>query len=166
MQLASERGVDYTRLCELLSAELWQAADHETATLMLQAVGPAAEERQYLRLNQDLMQFPCLDLVTLDRLWGHFSEGRFGFRVQQQLWINMGGQLDFGADIGAAIATYETVSELTGWRVAGRDIAASEMIFDLAAPMGHLPCQVLRGRLWGWAMLWSRLAKCSENGDL
>jgi hypothetical protein len=161
MKLESERGIDYTHLRDLLQAQKWQQADHETLATMLKATGPEAEEELYLRLDHEITQFPCQDLCTIDQLWVNFSGGKFGFSVQRQLWVEVGGQLDFGADVAAAIAAYGHMSDRNGWRVNGRYITAANLTFDLSAPVGHLPCQILWGRLWGWALLLSRLESCT-----
>ena len=86
-QLSSEKGVDYTRLRDLLKTGKWKEADKETMTVMLKAAG--REEEGWL--NRDSIEkFPCTDLRTIDQLWVKYSNGRFGFSVQKRIWESVG----------------------------------------------------------------------------
>ena len=79
--LDSEKGIDYTRLRDLLAAKNWQEADEETYRVMIQAVGKG----RYEEFNEnELLNFPCTDLRTIDRLWVKYSNGHFGFSVQKE----------------------------------------------------------------------------------
>ena len=71
----------------------------------MKAVGDR-EQKGYLYL-EDLRQFPCADLRVIDQLWVRYSNGRFGFSVQKQIWVEVGGKLDFGKDRDAAITAFE-----------------------------------------------------------
>ena len=64
--LSSERGLDYTKLRDLLKAGKWKEADQETLTLMLKAANIVNEE--YLNI-ESVENFPCADLYTIDNLW-------------------------------------------------------------------------------------------------
>ncbi len=76
-------------------------------------------------LTKDVLeQIPCKDLLTIDRLWKHYSGGRFGFSVQQQVLKDVGGDLNrFG--------------EQVGWKING--LWNSSYNYDFRAPKGHLP---------------------------
>ncbi|WP_204136977.1 GUN4 domain-containing protein [Halomicronema sp. CCY15110] len=138
LSLESEQGVDYAHLRELLRAGKWKEADQETVEVMLKAAGKDAEERRYLTLDE-ARNFPCKDLLTIDRLWVHFSGGKFGFSVQKQIWVEVGGKLDFGEDRDAAIAAYDKMSDRNGWRVNESYISYDQVTFNTSAPAGHLP---------------------------
>lgn len=151
VELQSEKGIDYTHLQDLLKAGNWKEADKETAKVMLKAAGEKAEERQYLNLDE-VRHFPCKDLRAIDRLWVHFSDGKFGFSVQKRIWVEVGGKLDFGKDSDAATAAYEKMSDRNGWRINGEYITYRQVTFDASAPEGHLPFRgVINSRriLWG-----------------
>jgi uncharacterized small protein (DUF1192 family) len=159
VELKSERGIDYTRLRDLLKAGNWQEADQETDQLMLKAVGEQAERRGYLK-REEIRNFPCEDLLLMDQLWVKFSGGKFGFSVQKQIWVEVGGKLDFGKDEQAAIAAFEKMSDRNGWRRDGNYIASRQVYFDTSAPKGHLP---YNRRVVGWfSSLASRLVNCSR----
>jgi hypothetical protein len=44
--------------------------------------------------EEDLMTFPCADLLRIDGLWVQHSQGRFGFSVQKAIYVECGGVLD------------------------------------------------------------------------
>ena len=79
IELKSAKGADYTQLWDLLAAQKWKKADEETARVMLQVAN--REEECWLD-PESIDNFPCEDLQTIDRLWVHYSNGRFGFSVQ------------------------------------------------------------------------------------
>lgn len=63
--LASEKGIDYTRLRDLLAAKNWKEADQETYWVMIKAVGK--KDGDYFTTD-DFLNFPCTDLRIIDRL--------------------------------------------------------------------------------------------------
>ncbi|MBX9259516.1 GUN4 domain-containing protein, partial [Desmonostoc muscorum CCALA 125] len=89
--LSSEVGVDYRKLRDYLAAGNWKDADNETYLVMLQAVG--RKEHDWIR-EKEFLNFPCKDLRTIDRLWVKYSNGRFGFSVQKEIYLSVGGKLD------------------------------------------------------------------------
>ncbi|MBD0264439.1 MAG: GUN4 domain-containing protein, partial [Tolypothrix sp. Co-bin9] len=89
--LSSEKGVDYTKLRDLLKAGNWKEADYETYLVMLQAVGK--KENDYFGQDK-LLNFPCTDLRTIDRLWVKYTDGPFGFSVQKEIYLSCGGKDD------------------------------------------------------------------------
>ncbi len=64
--LSSDRGIDYSRLRDLLKAGNWKEADAETVKVMLQAANRSQE--WWLRV-EDIYNFPCIDLRTINKLW-------------------------------------------------------------------------------------------------
>jgi hypothetical protein len=79
----------------LLKAGEWREADKETDRRMLEAVG--RKEDDYIRA-EELKTFPCKDLRTIDRLWVKYSQGKFGFSVQKQIWQECGSPTNSGKD--------------------------------------------------------------------
>ncbi|MEO1671161.1 MAG: GUN4 domain-containing protein [Cyanobacteria bacterium J06631_2] len=130
VELRSERGVNYTKLHDLLKQQQWQAADEETTRVMLQA---AKRENSYLR-TEDIKNFPCDDLRTINNLWLRYSDGKFGFSVQREIYESLGGTADFEWEI------WELFGDRIGWRINGRWINEEDIIYQLMnAPPGHLP---------------------------
>ncbi|HIK06800.1 MAG TPA: GUN4 domain-containing protein [Trichormus sp. M33_DOE_039] len=134
-ELASDKSVDYRRLRDLLAAKKWQEADYETYLVMLQVVG--RERGDYIR-TEELLNFPCTDLRTVDRLWVKYSKGHFGFRVQKEIYLSVGGMPDGNYYSGA----WEKFCDRVGWTVKSRRISYEDLTFDTSSPKGHLP--------WTW----------------
>ncbi len=134
LQLKSARGVDYTRLRDLLAAGKWREADQETNCVMLKA---ARREVDGCLDSESIKSFPCDDLRTIEQLWVKYSQGRFGFSVQQKIWLEVGGKDDY---------EYETEckwAERVGWRKGGRWLEYDDLTFNnQQAPRGHLPVSV------------------------
>ncbi|MDV7391123.1 GUN4 domain-containing protein, partial [Arthrospira platensis SPKY1] len=97
--IVSASGFDYTQLNRLLKSGNWKAADEETTNMMCRVAGQT--QQGYLG-EGDIKNFPCEDLRIIDGLWVKHSNGRFGFSVQKQIYINCGGKPD-GSYPGATI---------------------------------------------------------------
>ncbi|MDZ8053300.1 MAG: caspase, EACC1-associated type [Aulosira sp. ZfuVER01] len=157
--LSSEKGVDYTKLRDLLAAGKWKDADYETYVLMLQVVG--RKENDWIR-DEELLNFPCTDLRTIDRLWVKYSNGRFGFSVQKEIYLSVGGKPGGKYDEQA----WKKFGDRVGWRVESNWIVVET--YNTSAPRGHLPSRVspsyeisyriLGGKAVGY--LFSRLETC------
>lgn len=141
--LSSEKGIDYTRLRDLLKAQDWQAADQETYEVMIRAVG---KQSGNWFISDELLNFPCADLLTIDQLWVKYSQGRFGFSVQKQIYVECGGKLD-GKYPGDTI--WRKFGDKVGWRVNGSWIYYRDVTFSTSAPQGHLP---FGGELGWWGV--------------
>jgi hypothetical protein len=169
--LYSQKGVNYTRLRDLLAEGKWKEADQETAKIMLNIAGQ--NQRGWLKEN-DLKQFPCADLLTINQLWLNYSKGRFGWSIQMQLWESVGGKVgDYDYE------TYKQFGCRVGWYINDQDywLGWDELKFSLDAPKGHLP-GLKKLSQWGVAawdigeMVWQgeclstiakRLADCSAK---
>ena len=133
--LSSDVGVNYTRLRDLLAAGNWKDVDSETYLVMLLVVGRGKGD--WIR-SEELLNFPCTDLRTIDNLWVKYSNGRFGFSVQKKIYLEVGGIPD-GKYLGEV---WEKFGDRVGWRKGSwgkKWIGHSEVTFDTSAPMGHLP---------------------------
>ena len=154
--LKSERGVDYTKLRDLLATGEWQKADKETAKKMLEAAGRTNDG---WLLSQDIDRFPCEDLRTIDQLWVKYSNGRFGFSVQKRIYESLGGTREYDKKI------WDAFGDRVGWRVNNTWLYYDEIKFSTLAPGGHLPVgRQTGGRLEfvssGWAEFLSRVETC------
>lgn len=130
--LSSEKGVDYAKLRDLLAAENWKDADMETYKVMIQVLGK--KKYDYFS-SKELLNFPCTDLRTIDRLWVKYSDGRFGFSVQKEIYLSVGGKPDGKYNNEA----WEKFGDRVGWRVESNWIDYDKVIFDTAVPRGHFP---------------------------
>lgn len=134
--LKSAKGVNYSKLEELLKQGKWKEADQETAKVMLQAANRISEG--WLRY-EDINNFPCEDLRTIDQLWVKYSNGKFGFSVQKKIWLEVGGKVDYDME--------KKLGDRIGWRKKDDWINYDHLTFSLQAPLGYLPRVFTSG--WG-----------------
>ena len=130
VKLISAKGVDYRQLDRLLASEKWKEADKETKKKMLEAAGRT--EEMWLRI-EDIDQFPCEDLRTIDQLWVKYSNGRFGFSVQKRIYESLGGTREYDEKI------WDAFGDRVGWRVNSKWLDYNDLKFNTKAPEGHLP---------------------------
>ncbi|MGI2907361.1 caspase, EACC1-associated type [Tolypothrix sp. VBCCA 56010] len=177
-ELPSEKGVDYKKLRDLLKAGNWKEADYETYLVMLQAVGKkendyfkpyetflvmiqavGKKENDYFKPDE-LLNFPCTDLRTIDRLWVKYSNGRFGFSVQKEIYLSCGGKAD-GKYYEEA---WNKFGDRVFWKVDNNWIDYNDVTFSTSAPVGHLPfrrqCLFWLDRVAGYGVLFSRIETC------
>ncbi|BAY92079.1 MULTISPECIES: caspase, EACC1-associated type [unclassified Tolypothrix] len=158
--LSTEKGVDYTRLRDLLAAENWKDADMETYLVMVQAIG---QNNGHYFNTEELLNFPCTDLRTIDRLWTKYSNGRFGFSVQKEIYLSVGGKPDGKYDEEA----WKQFGDRVGWRVESNWIDYDKVIFDTSVPEGYLPILCRRSFVaifgnvsWSFVVLFTRIEAC------
>ncbi|MDB9312633.1 serine/threonine-protein kinase [Spirulina sp. CS-785/01] len=143
--------IDYTNLEQYLSRKRWQRvnwqkADDETWAILCELVGKP--QGHYL-FPSDLETLPCLDLQTIDRLWYQGSKGRFGFRVQNAIFRDVGSQ-------------YPVFCEVVGWEIQSSS-HHPYLQFKAKAPLGHLPSRRWVGgvNIWKHAEVFAqRLEEC------
>jgi len=98
---------------------------------MLQAVG--RKDNDWIRA-EELQNFPCQDLKTIDSLWVKHSNGHFGFSVQKQIWQECGSPTSSGKD-------WDRFCVKVGWKnKANAYVSYSDFKKDLSlSPTGELP---------------------------
>jgi hypothetical protein len=125
--LVSSRGLNYTKLRDLLAQGKWKEADEETSDLVL--IVSNRQKDRWLR-TEDVKNLSCEDLATMDRLWVAYSQGKFGFSVQREIYRSLGGTKNFNENV------WNNFIDRVGWR--------GDITFDLKAPGGHLPNASIR----------------------
>jgi serine/threonine protein kinase len=159
IQLKSAKGIDYRKLEDLLKRQQWKQADIITFETMLRI----CNRHKFLRV-EDIDIFPCEDLQIIDQLWLKYSQEKFGFSIQKQIF----DRLDNGQQYNDKL--WDDFGLIIGWRKGNKNIRYDRAIFDINAPRGHLPCRIFD--LWNWGgvgggtgslfySLASRLAKCN-----
>ncbi|WP_237396265.1 DUF1822 family protein [Okeania sp. KiyG1] len=123
---------DYSQLRNLLADQKWKEADEETAKLMFKIANREIEG--WLRV-EDIEQFPITDLQTIDKLWVEYSNGRFGFSVQKQIYQDLGGTKEFNQKITEAF--WQKVGLVVNNKPYWSEY--NNLTFDISAPLGHLP---------------------------
>ena len=89
----SESDLDYSPLQQALLEERFEEADRLTSAFLRKLAGEQAERRGYVYFSE-VLSMRGLDLVTMDRLWIAYSQGRFGFTVQARLLATLNGRYD------------------------------------------------------------------------
>ena len=151
--LSSAKGIDYTKLRDLLAAGKWKDANEETLAVMLKAAG--REKEGYIE-SENIENFPCTDLRTIDQLWIQYSKGLFGFSVQKRIFETC--KSDY--------YSYEKFYSRVGWRIGWKMIELkrlerNELTFSLNAPQGHLPHLPRDGAVFSLLKETGRLVKCN-----
>jgi len=121
--ISKTTGVNYTRLRDLLAAGKWEEANGETIKVVSRILWGKWED------------IPCEDLRTINQLWLHYSNGKFGFSVQKEIYESLGGTRDYNEEV------VEKLGDRVGWRKGGSWLYNySDITFNLElAPKAHLP---------------------------
>ena len=133
IELLSDKNVDYSKLRDFLANGEWKDADMETTRCMLKVA--EREEKGYLDV-EDIENFPCTDLRTIDQLWVKYSDGKFGFSVQKKIYQSLGGTEEYSRKV------WEKFGEKVGWIKGDRWLSYDELTWirdTLAHYTGHLP---------------------------
>lgn len=126
VSLHSKHGIDYSPLQQLLIVQDFQAADRLTLQKLCELAGPAAVQRKWLYFTE-VENFPVADLQTVNRLWLVYSEGKFGFSVQRDIWLALG-------------KNWEKFWFKIGWKNGNNWTRyPHEFTWNISAPPGHLP---------------------------
>lgn len=135
---ASVKNSRYQQLEDYLRAKQWYEADQETYKLMITAVGKDVGQGFS---EEDLKEFPCDELLAIDRLWVDYSkrhEFEFGFSVQKDIYVECGGKLDFSFP---SAETWDKFCDRTAWKSEGNWVNYPESFFNnnFMSVKGHLP---------------------------
>lgn len=133
VELKSEKGIDYIKLRDLLKAQHWKEADQETYEVMIRAVGKKSGD---WFTSEDLLEFPCKDLKTIDSLWVKYSNGHFGFSVQKHIYVECGAKLD-GKHPGNEI--WNKFGDRVGWRKDGNWLSYDNLDPSISSPNAEFP---------------------------
>jgi hypothetical protein len=124
--LPSACQVDYSEIQRCLGEQDFEAADRLTLQKMCELAGPNAVKRKWLYFTE-VNAFPVVDLQTLDQLWLLYSEGKFGFSRQRELWLGVG-------------QNWERLWPKIDWKQGNIWTRyPKEFTWNLTAPVGHLP---------------------------
>ena len=126
LQAESSAGIDYSLLQAFLLNEEFEEADRRTSAILRDLAGPAAVRRGYVYFSE-VPPIPGVDLISLDRLWTVYSQGRFGFSMQARLLDGLDGN-------------YVKLWPRIGWKIDGVWTRYPRAFtWSLKAPEGHMP---------------------------
>lgn len=133
--LLSKRGVDYTKLRDLLAAQKWKEADLETTRAIFQAAG---KQNGTFLTQEEVDKISCEDLRIINQLWLDSSNGHFGFSVQKEIYERLGGCcINYASYLDEQF--WENFGDSIGWRKGGNWLDGSNLTYRKDAPQGHLP---------------------------
>ncbi len=118
--LISEVGIDYSRLRDFLARGEWKKANEETKIILDTLVWLVTGDCNSI-YNQGIQQIPDPDIQTIDKLWLHYSYGRFGFSIQKRIYKKLDENL---LELGKSVGWINSEEELS---------------FELDGYIGHLP---------------------------
>ncbi|MFB2936062.1 GUN4 domain-containing protein [Aerosakkonemataceae cyanobacterium BLCC-F154] len=190
--LASAFAVDYQPLQSVLSTQQWREADRLTTRLLIRVLNlqMGLEPNQLNLSRYSIEQFqmlPCADLNTIDRLWTHYSQGRYGFSVQREIWLSVAdlpdvdahlnklgsdpiGWLGWCVDVVLDVTGYDSEAgdrfqwdqfvAKVGWQKQGKMTSFDEF-FSYPIPRGGLPAMFPRTiETAAWLSLLERVNHC------
>jgi hypothetical protein len=132
--LSSSQNVDYTELENLLKMGNWKGADQETGRLMCEIAGRVKEE--YLD-EASIDGFPVEEMRNINKLWHYYSNGKFGFSVQAEIYRSLNGKRKIDLE------NWKEFCQKVGWRAGEEEkaywLGYSDLEFSIDAPIAHLP---------------------------
>lgn len=153
-------------LDKLLENKKWEAANQLTSKLILYLGGIARGEQLDYLSSEDILNLNCDDLGKIDDSWFNHSDGRFGFRVQKQIWLDTGNKKEYNYE---AIKKFFTRVE---WVSNEGSIVSYDMVIRRIdedykkAPEGSLPYLSAQENTYltfgeGWRRRYLRLVNCN-----
>ncbi len=126
----------YNKLRKYLTEERWFDADIETIQLIITIAG---HKRLEELTPEEIQNFPCGALRVIDNLWLKYSQERFGFSVQLQIYKKIGGDLEATLEQNQTVV--EKWGKQVGWRDDKRWLKCDQLDYSLNAPVGCHPSQ-------------------------
>ena len=126
LSVESAIGLDFVALQRDLLNQNFEAADRLTSSMLRELAGDAAVQRGYVYFSE-VPAMQGVDLVSIDRLWTVYSQGRFGFTSQARLLTTVSGRFD-------------QLWPRIGWKREGVWTRyPGSFTWSLEAPEGHMP---------------------------
>ena len=123
---SSEIDINYDHLQQKLLEQDFEEADRLTSSFLRKLAGKVAEKRGYV-FYSEVKNMSGTDLVTIDRLWKIYSQGKFGFSVQAKILKSVNKR-------------YDLLWPKIGWKTNGIWTRyPSSFNWSLEAPDGHMP---------------------------
>jgi hypothetical protein len=156
---SNRSNISYYKLEDSLFSGNWGKADIETANLMWKIMN--REQEKWLS-NQDIINFPCRDLMIIDKLWDYHSQSKFGFTVQREMWERYGSPQELNE-------AWLLFCEKLGWKKSNQWFNLLDLYHEESPSPGLFPCCVFSGLGFG-GMVWlatgtnlfSRLTACQN----
>lgn len=127
VSLESDKNINYIPLFKSLISDNFKTANQLTQIYLKQLAGLDEDNKRKWLYFTDILNLPIKDLKTIDLLWRIYSEDRFGFSIQRQIWEYNN-------------KSWEKFWHKIGWKINQKNMRyPDEFIWDGDAPIGHLP---------------------------
>lgn len=127
VSLESDKNINYVPLYKSLISNNFKTANELTQIYLKQLAGLDKDNKRTWLYFTDILNLPIKDLRTIDSLWRVYSENRFGFSIQRQIWVYNN-------------KNWEKFWHKIGWKINQKNMRYPyEFIWDENAPTGHLP---------------------------
>lgn len=133
---ASSLELNYQNLEFYLSSDMWEEADRETTKILLKSSGK--NDFQLFLTGfylDDLNHLSCQPLIITDSLWRKYSQDKFGFGIQSQIWFAQERTLSNKSEDHYISNIHEIAlafEEVVQWN-------KNAFQYSINAPVGHLP---------------------------
>lgn len=138
--ISQKTGIDYRVLRDLLKQQKWSEADLHTYKLVEQIVKTAKQQNKHVFIElKTIAEFSCPDITTIDYLWKKYSDNKFGFSSQKEVWQSVNQKGDFSTQTWRRFATQ------VGWKEGEVASSSGYLLYEqlsfnpTEAPIGHLP---------------------------
>lgn len=156
---------------QLLKLRNWKEANTKTFTIIYEIFNEKnnnsfKNDPDWLYL-EDFLDFPCEHLNKIDELWIKYSNRKFGFSVQKNIYLDAGGKLYCISQKcwdESALKASSTFQSNIGWEYLDNPNIKFNN-FD-NAPKGHLPYWYEQiGKSGGFVGLFYRIETCKNCSD-
>ena len=122
----SDANINYEELQLNLLEQNYETADRLTSAYLRKLAGSLAEKRGYVFFSE-VSNMSGTDLMTIDKLWNVYSNGKFGFSIQAKILKSVGKK-------------YELLWPKIGWKKDGFWTRyPNSFSWSIEAPEGHMP---------------------------
>jgi serine/threonine protein kinase len=107
----------------------------------------------------------CRVISNINDLWAEYSEGRFGYNQQLNIWKK--AQND--AKNKSTVSSYTEFQNEVGWIVNGLQLYSTDLEYVISAPVGHLPWsswQVKKTTRYGFGEFMEKVQNCNSQDNL
>lgn len=128
-EIENEFSIDYSKLKEYLKKNKWKRADRETGLI----IRSMCSWTGYDINNYSIAELPRDEIKKIDKLWYQYSNGRFGFEVQKQIYEQVGKDIErFGTEVNWR-GEPGLFDGAFSWN------SYNQITFDNGSVKGHLP---------------------------
>lgn len=153
----------------MLRTKNWRAANQETTTLVREIIDGQREswldQKSFQLLSTLILSRDSFyaEIKAIDNLWTKYSNNRFGFSIQEAIFLESGGkrfdidqEFNSNKEIENQRKSFEKLGDRVGWRERAEWLGKGErqwitynkLSFNDLSPRGHLP--LLRIRFTGF----------------